>query len=255
MITHSVLVYIVSYYRRYGPYTEWIASFDTDEYFVPMGNYTNLKDVLSDAHRGGTNILSFRSSRGKLRREKSDEVNNGSAIQKSPSALFLDAYNCDGAGSPKPSWADRARKQIYRTDYVVHHFVHYSTATKGLLTSYKEHQEQGTRWIKKYQEKPPMEIFSDESTQAVMVHTKSVMAALTQNFKKNCRYDSPKRLINCWVANPWPNNEPSEENTYDDSGLKYNCFINPKVEDYWMPKLQDALAKRINQSHIPHKRS
>lgn len=52
---------------RYGPYTEWMASFDTDEYLVPMGNYTSLKDVVSDAAEQGTNILTFRSTRGKLR--------------------------------------------------------------------------------------------------------------------------------------------------------------------------------------------
>ena len=52
---------------RYGPLTEWIASFDTDEYLVPMGNYTSLKDVVDDAQRKGTKILSLRSSRGKLR--------------------------------------------------------------------------------------------------------------------------------------------------------------------------------------------
>lgn len=52
---------------RYGPYTEWMASFDTDEYLVPMGNYTSLKDVVKDAEKKGTNILTFRSTRGKLR--------------------------------------------------------------------------------------------------------------------------------------------------------------------------------------------
>jgi hypothetical protein len=53
--------------KRYGPYTEWMASFDTDEYLVPMGNYTNLKDVVKDAAQQGSNILTFRSTRGKLR--------------------------------------------------------------------------------------------------------------------------------------------------------------------------------------------
>ena len=42
---------------RYAPFTEWIASFDTDEYLVPMGKYTSLKDVVTDAAKGGTNIL------------------------------------------------------------------------------------------------------------------------------------------------------------------------------------------------------
>lgn len=237
---------IYSYLRRYGSYTEWLASFDTDEFFVPMGNYTNLKDVLKDAHMGGTNILSLRSSRGKLRPDKCDEVHNGTAIQKSQSATFLEAYNCDGAGSPKPSWADRARKQIYRTDYVMHHFVHYSTATKGHLTTYKE---KGGDWIKRYQERPPSEIVTDELSQAVMVHTKSINADSTENYKTRCRYDFMKKGKECWVANPWPNGEISEDKTHDEeSGMNYNCFINSKVENYWVPRLNDALSKRRNTS-------
>jgi len=99
-----------------------MAAFDTDEYFVPMGNYTNLKDMLKDAEKGGSNILSLRSARGKLRVDKSVGVGDSkSAIEKDVGATFLESYNCDSGGSPKPSWAERARKQIYRTDYVLYH--------------------------------------------------------------------------------------------------------------------------------------
>jgi hypothetical protein len=56
---------------RFAPYTEWIASFDTDEYLVPMGNYTSIKDVVLDAQKNNTNILSFRSTRAKLRYDAS----------------------------------------------------------------------------------------------------------------------------------------------------------------------------------------
>jgi hypothetical protein len=52
-------------------HTEWMASIDIDEYLVPMGNYTNLRDVVRDAADQGTNILSFRSTRGKLRYDSS----------------------------------------------------------------------------------------------------------------------------------------------------------------------------------------
>ena len=40
-------------------------------YLVPMGNYTSLRDVVLDAELQGTNILSFRSTRGKLRMDRS----------------------------------------------------------------------------------------------------------------------------------------------------------------------------------------
>jgi hypothetical protein len=96
---------------RFGPQTEWMASFDTDEYFVPMGKYDSLKDVLREVYRGGTNILSFRSSRGNLRPDKSDLIDDN-AYEKSSSSTYLEAYNCDSGGVPKPEWADRARKQV-----------------------------------------------------------------------------------------------------------------------------------------------
>jgi hypothetical protein len=79
--------------RRFGPFTEWLASFDTDEYFVPMGNYTSLKDVLRDLGRQGTNILTLRSSRGHLRLDHSVVAGqNNDAVEKSKDSTFLEAY-------------------------------------------------------------------------------------------------------------------------------------------------------------------
>jgi hypothetical protein len=227
---------------RYGPFTEWIAAFDADEYFVPMGDYTNLKDVLADAAKGGTNILSLRSSRGRLRLDKSDVVGNENAIEKSPDKTFLEAYNCDSAGSPKPSWADRARKQIYRTDYVLYHFVHYSTVTRGYLETYKE---KGPEWRRHFGEHPPSERVTNELTEAVMVHTKSLGRDMTHSYKSRCRYDYAKKWQGCWVAYPWPKGaDTSVKNAHDDEGMEYNCHVNYKVEDYWVPRLREALEKR-----------
>ncbi|KAL3927910.1 MAG: hypothetical protein SGBAC_012882, partial [Bacillariaceae sp.] len=141
---------------RYGPYTEWMASFDTDEYLVPMGNYTNLKDVVRDAAKGGTNILSFRSTRGKLRHDftreseyhekKRDGVIKTPILDKADNVTFLEAYNCDSSPLPKPKYADRAKKQIYRTDYVLNHFVHYSTVTKPYMEHYRDTMLKGKKW-------------------------------------------------------------------------------------------------------------
>ena len=54
---------------RYGPSTEWMASFDTDEYMIPMGKNKDLKMMLKDAKETGSNILSFRSTRAMLNRD------------------------------------------------------------------------------------------------------------------------------------------------------------------------------------------
>lgn len=81
------------YDSRFGPFSEWMAAFDTDEYFVPMGNYTNLKDVLKDVRKQGTNILTLRSSRGKLRMDKSTTAEkNKNAMEMLPDKTYLEAY-------------------------------------------------------------------------------------------------------------------------------------------------------------------
>lgn len=215
--------------------TEWIAAFDTDEYFVPMGKYESLRDVLRDAKEVGTNILSFRSSRGKLRQEASIHDDKGRV--RSPNATFLEAYNCDSAGSPKPSWADRARKQIYRADYVLYHFVHYSTVTLGHRRTY--HQGQ-TFW--RFGERKPSERVVDEEKEAVMVHTKTTPKDMTNFYEKKCRNDYGKKWQGCWVAYPWPNDK-KQDVVEDADGMEYNCFINRKVENEWVPKLRKALAE------------
>jgi len=49
---------------RYGPDTEWIINLDTDEYLFPnLEKYKDLKEMLIDVKKGGTNILGFRSAR------------------------------------------------------------------------------------------------------------------------------------------------------------------------------------------------
>jgi hypothetical protein len=205
-----------------------------------MGNYTSLRDVLRDADDKGTNIFSLRSSRGKLRRDKSEQTGGG--IEQSPSTTFLEAYNCDGAGSPKPTWADRARKQIYRADYVLYHYVHYSTVTRGYLKTYNETAV--GEWKHRFGESAPSERTANELTEAVMVHTKTIKRDMTNNYAKGCRFDNKKKWKGCWVAYPWPNSTAGEKDAHDADGMEYNCFINENVDNYWVPRLRDALERR-----------
>ena len=51
---------------RYGPDTDWMASMDPDEYFIPMGNYTSWKEILDKVDREeGRKVLKFRSTRAR----------------------------------------------------------------------------------------------------------------------------------------------------------------------------------------------
>jgi len=228
---------------RYASNTEWIAAFDTDEYMVPMGDHASWKTVL-DQVSPDTHILSLRSSRGRLRQDCSEPHGNSARVQQ-PHATFLQAYNCDSAPSPKPAWADRARKQLYRTDYVLYHFVHYSTVTQGYMNDYQE--DDG--WTRRYREKPPSERVTDEYNEGVLVHTKSLGADMTQGYLQRCRYDYDKKWQGCWVAYPhWTNVTGSQQSdVQDENGMEYNCWINERVEQYWVPKLQAAMAIRQAQ--------
>ena len=51
---------------RYGPQTKWLTFIDTDEYLVPVGNYTSLKTLVRDIEeKEDKKIINFYSARAK----------------------------------------------------------------------------------------------------------------------------------------------------------------------------------------------
>lgn len=226
---------------RYGPMTEWIASFDTDEYLIPQGKHTSLRSVVEQAEN--TNILSFPSSRGKLRHAYTKS--SGKDLAKLANTTFLQAYNCDGSPIPRPDWADRARKQVYRSDYVINHFVHYSTITQGSMTTYQEAQRKNQHWTRYFRESAPSERGVDEVNEAMMIHTKSLDLGQIQNWSNKCRFDFTRKHLGCHIGFPWPNNVPNPSHNHNPvTGWEYNCFVNDRVDSYWIPRLQEAMAER-----------
>lgn len=158
-----------------------------------------------------------------------------------PNVTFLEAYNCDGSESPKPEWADRARKQLYRPDYVPYHFVHYSAITRGLLTI----PQGGGKWNRWYNESPSSERITDELVEAAMIHAKAITQVHTMGWRNRCSFDSKKKRLSCYVGFGWPNSTKSETDTYDpEIKMDYNCFVNKKVEYYWIPRLNKAVEAR-----------
>lgn len=130
---------------RYGPDTDWMASMDPDEYFVPMGNYTSWKEILDKIDRDeGRKVLKFRSTRARPLlstlvptfdegaeecTHKMAKEGHNQCLMKSDDKTYLETYNCEYIKSPKPERFARAMKQFYRPDFVLSHFVHYSTVT------------------------------------------------------------------------------------------------------------------------------
>ena len=141
--------------------------------------------------------------------------------------------------APKPAFARRARKQLFRADYVLDHFVHYSTVTKAHLDMYKDNPDGWTRFLPK----DPTERFVDEIQEATMIHTKTAGIEDTRNYRNRCNVGFEKRWKGCFIGFPWPNNQEVQGLNQSD-GTEYNCFVNEKVEDYWLPRLKESMIKR-----------
>ncbi|MGH3055329.1 MAG: glycosyltransferase family 92 protein, partial [Gaiellaceae bacterium] len=60
---------------RFGPHTDWMAFFDTDEYLIPMGQHTSFRSVLDELDEKGIRIFDFRSQRAKPRFSLLEYVN------------------------------------------------------------------------------------------------------------------------------------------------------------------------------------
>ena len=242
---------------RFGPQTDWMAFLDPDEYLIPMGKYDNWKEVVNDVDtKEKRKILKFRSTRARprvslmeetygykdcpTREEAADESTPGvsSCLIPKKSETFLKTFNCEYIKSPKPERFQRAMKQLYRPDFVYSHFVHYATITASLVkrggkVSGRNHPED--------------ERFVDELEEGVMIHAKSTTPNEGTNRKTRCVY---KKTL-CGVGYECPDELPfSDQNhkdgfQFDDGGNKKycNCWINRKAEDYWIPKLEQALNK------------
>jgi hypothetical protein len=165
-------------------------------------------------------------------------------LEKLPNVTFLEAYNCDSSPLPKSKYADRAKKQIYRTDYVLNHFVHYSTVTKPYMEFYRDAKDQKRRWPRILKEDYPSERVTNELDEAVMVHTKVVTWKNSRENKHRChktaRANKLWRAKGCYVGFPSPDGTAIFGQSGED-GMEYNCYINQKVENYWIPLLKERL--------------
>jgi hypothetical protein len=224
---------------RFGNSTEWMASFDVDEFLVPMGSYTSLKQVLRDLPTN-VNIVDFRSSRTKLRLDATEPTSGQRSAPhcKISGIPFLQAYNCDTELPPKPFSCDRARKEIYRTSHILLHFVHYSLVTKTVAAWYDPNNPDWTRYDS---ELLAPEHQTDEVKEAIMLHSKSANEG-THSWKQECK--SPKRSGQCVIGIPWPRESWNDSSVKTADGYLYNCHENARILDYWIPKLKQAMADR-----------
>lgn len=237
---------------RFGPHTEWIGQFDIDEYFVPMGNYTSILPILDNLDTEGKKILSFGSWRAWPRRDMLLEpipisdpklCNNQFAcfdLQIPKNTTFLRTYNCDRQSGPKKDVMP-AEKQFYRPDHVLQHFIHYSSVTVLSQMNRTEFEMAGYKWLNTRMTPDPLSRFSNELEEATMLHTKAVARQDTAGWLDACK-DGNSRKSTCRIGAPFPVGfNLSQHGTKDEKGWLYNCYINPKVENYWAPRLMKSL--------------
>lgn len=129
---------------------------DIDEYFVPIVNTT--WGPLLEGKGIDSPVLGLRESRARPRFEMMEQVTDRhkcsrtteiddvkNSASEEPRCLvprsnetFLSIYNCDSVKPPRPRGYFTNMKQIYRPDFVVSHFVHYSVITRKIAEYYKD---------------------------------------------------------------------------------------------------------------------
>lgn len=182
---------------------------------------------------------------------------------------FLRTYNCEFIRPPRPDRFQRAmvskvtvysiiffryiltfecvKKQIYRPSFVWSHFVHYSTVTADVARLYQDYGPNEPYVAKAnhpaFQKSSP-EVFLNELTQGVLLHSKSVLPHETMYRSSICRVNS---TLQCPVGFECPvhvqfSDELHTKNVFtNDEGKFCNCWTNPRVEQVFAPKLERAL--------------
>lgn len=239
---------------RFGPYVDWIGGFDIDEYLVPMGNTTSLIPIIDNLDRSGKTVISFHSYRSWPRRKLIEEpvpilANRGGCrgrtcfeLRVPTESTILQTYNCDRQlGLPKHHKKEMpAEKQLYRADYVLLHMVHYSTITKLSAMNKEETIKAGRHWARRIRQ-DPLSRFADEETEATMLHAKAMATQDTSGWLEACKKYSRYSL--CRIGTPYPPGAYEANLTNDQEGWLYNCWVNKKIEETWVPQLAKAMEK------------
>lgn len=236
---------------RFGPHTDWMASMDIDEYVTPVGNFKSIKPFLDELDQSNTKVISFGSWRAWPRHDLIEApipIHNKSICDQ-PHPCFdlripmnrsiLQTYNCDRQLVKKETMP--AEKQIYRTDYVLQHFIHFSTVTLYTVSTPDEIAQAGMEWKKAAPD--PLMRFASEASEVTMLHTKALATQDTAGWEERCKGELKGT---CRIGVPFPDLNTSSKVEKDENGWLYNCYVNHKIEAYWVPLLH----RELNSSSI-----
>lgn len=158
---------------------------------------------------------------------------------------MLQAYNCDRQKPGEKVQQMPAEKQIYRPDYVMHHFIHYSTVTKTSNRNLEDIEQSGLKYKNWTAFPDQLQRFGNEVSEGLMLHTKAVATQDTIHWEETCKA-SYKGYGTCRLGNPYPEDMSMVDESKGDDGWKYNCYVHKKVDHYFVPHLEEQL-----KGHIP----
>jgi hypothetical protein len=78
-----------------------------------------------------------------------------------------------------------------------------------------------------------------------MLHSKAVATQDTVFWETACKAEYDGK-ISCRLGSPFPENMTGVDLSHGDEGWKFNCYVNHKIDDYWVPLLEHNL-----KSHVP----
>lgn len=174
---------------------------------------------------------------------------------------YLKVYNCDSIKPPRPERFQRAMKQLYRPDYVLSHFVHYSTVTK-FTAQYFDPHDNPTSYMGPNSLKfdPSKEIFVDELKEGTLIHARSVMPKETMFRNEICQlnYSRMSCLLGyeCPQSVDWKDDLGRQKGRkvkktmnlhQDEQGKFCSCWVNDHVEKVWIPILEQEVAKHLQR--------
>mmetsp|Transcript_18408 Transcript_18408/g.42647 ORF Transcript_18408/g.42647 Transcript_18408/m.42647 type:complete len:175 (+) Transcript_18408:622-1146(+) len=156
----------------------------------------------------------------------------------------LQTYNCDRQKGAQKKEQMPAEKQLYRPNYVRLHFIHYSTVTELTMMNKVETHAAGLQWSR-HVHADPKSRFANELNEGTMIHAKAIATQDTAGWLDACK--TPGGGM-CRIGNPYPDDAETKNLTADEDGWLYNCYVNDKVETYYVPLLGQSV-KELAESH------
>eukprot|EP00522_Entomoneis_paludosa_P000818 CAMPEP_0172469424 /NCGR_PEP_ID=MMETSP1065-20121228/63705_1 /TAXON_ID=265537 /ORGANISM="Amphiprora paludosa, Strain CCMP125" /LENGTH=150 /DNA_ID=CAMNT_0013227091 /DNA_START=159 /DNA_END=611 /DNA_ORIENTATION=+ len=141
-------------------------------------------------------------------------------------------------------------KQIYRPEFVLSHYIHYSTITKPMSQYYTDKlansKQENFKFTPRVQDWEWGDVFLDELNEGSLSHTKSIVPHETMYRSSICKLESKQA---CPLGFVCPDSTAfidklHQKNVFtDDDGKFCNCWVNHHLEDTLIPKLEAELKK------------